>query len=106
MRRAPPSWSAPTASSRRSATRCRTTCAARDRLEQTHASARRMAGIVDDLLALSHVSRGDLRRDSVDLTAIARRVVANLRLREPARNVEVSVASDLAATCDGRLVTI
>ena len=78
----------------------------RDLLEQIHDNARRMAAIVDDLLALSHVSRGDLRRDSVDLTAIARRVVANLRLREPARNVEVSVASDLAATCDGRLVTI
>ena len=78
----------------------------RDLLEQIHDNARRMAAIVDDLLSLSHVSRGELRRDPVDLTAIARRVVANLRLREPARSVEVSVATDLAATCDGRLVTI
>ncbi|HEY6174867.1 MAG TPA: ATP-binding protein [Kofleriaceae bacterium] len=78
----------------------------RDLLEQIHVNTRRMAAIVDDLLALSQVSRCELRRDPVDLTAIARRVVANLRLREPARDVEVCLASDLAATCDGRLVTI
>jgi signal transduction histidine kinase len=78
----------------------------RDLLEQIQVNAQRMAAIVDDLLALSQVSRGDLRRETVDLTAIARRVVADLRLREPARSVEVSVASGLAGTCDGRLVTI
>jgi signal transduction histidine kinase len=78
----------------------------RELLDQINANARRASAIVDDLLALSQVGRGDLRRDAVDLTAIARRVIANLRLREPARNVEVSVAPDLAATCDGRLMTI
>ena len=78
----------------------------RDLLEQIQVNARRMAAIVDDLLALSQAGRGDLHRETVDLTAIARRVVADLRLREPSRSVEVSVAAGLGATCDGRLVTI
>jgi len=78
----------------------------RDLLEQIRGNARRMSAIVDDLLALSHVGRSELRREAVDLSVIARRVVANLRLREPSRTVEVSLATGLAATCDGRLVTI
>lgn len=78
----------------------------RDLLEQIHGSARRMSSIIDDLLALSQVSKADLQRESVDLTAIARRVVSNLRLREPARIVEVSLTEGLAASGDERLVTI
>src|SRR6185369_15382139 len=78
----------------------------RDLLEQIHTSAERMSSIMDDLLALSQVGRAELRRESVDLTAIARRVVSNLRLREPARLVEVAVTDGLAASGDDRLVTI
>jgi signal transduction histidine kinase len=65
-----------------------------------------MSAIVDDLLALSQAGTAELRREPVDLTLIARRVVANLRLREPSRDVEVDLAEGLAASCDGRLVTI
>ncbi|HMG57748.1 MAG TPA: ATP-binding protein [Kofleriaceae bacterium] len=78
----------------------------RDLLEQIRGNASRMSAIVDDLLSLAHVGRSELRREAVDPSVIARRVVANLRLGEPSRSVEVSLATGLAATCDGRLVTI
>jgi signal transduction histidine kinase len=78
----------------------------RDLVEQIHSNTQRMRAIIDDLLTLSHVGRGELCREPVDLTAIARRIVADLRLREPSRSVDVSLTAGLAARCDGRLVAI
>jgi signal transduction histidine kinase len=77
-----------------------------DGLQQIHTAARRMAAIVDDLLVLSKVGQAELRRQPVDVTAIARRVVADLRLRTPAREVDVRIADGLVAVCDDRMVTI
>ena len=66
----------------------------------------RMSAIIDDLLALSKVGRGELQRAPINLTRIARRIVSNLRLREPERIVEVHVPDGLSVVGDGRLVTI
>jgi signal transduction histidine kinase len=79
---------------------------AQELLQAIHGNASRMAAIVHDLLALSQVGSAALRRELVDLTAIARRVVADLRLREPSRAIEIAVTDGIAARCDGRLVTI
>jgi signal transduction histidine kinase len=78
----------------------------RELLEQIHGSARRMGTIVDDLLILSSAGRAPLQRDALDVTAIARRIAAELRAREPARTVDVRVADGLTARADGRLVSL
>jgi signal transduction histidine kinase len=78
----------------------------RDLLEQIHGSAQRMSAIVEDLLALSRAGREPLRREAIDLTAIARRIVSDLRRRESSHNVEVCVAEGLTASGDSRLVTL
>jgi len=78
----------------------------RELLEQIHTSAQRMSATIEDLLALSHVGRAELRRESIDLTAMARRIVTSLQLREPSRIVEVRVADGLTASGDGLLVTV
>jgi light-regulated signal transduction histidine kinase (bacteriophytochrome) len=77
-----------------------------DLLTQIRTHARRMGAIIDDLLALAKVGRGELQRESINLTRIARRIVNTLRLREPARIVDVHVPEDLSVVGDGRLVTI
>jgi len=78
----------------------------RELLEQIHVNASRMGAIVDDLLALSLAGTAELHREPVDLALVARRVVANLKLREPSREVEIDLGDSLIASCDGRLVTI
>jgi signal transduction histidine kinase len=78
----------------------------RDLLQRVQNNAHRMHEIIDDLFALSQVSKGELRRESVNLTAIARRIVTELRLRDPSRIVEVSVGDGMATMGDSRLVTI
>jgi signal transduction histidine kinase len=77
-----------------------------DYLHRIQANAHRMAAIIDDLLALSEVARRELRSETVDLTSIARRIVADLRGAAPSRVVDVRVTDGLVATGDPGLVTI
>jgi len=78
----------------------------RDYLGRVRAAAQRMAGLIDDLLNLARVSRAEMRREAVDLGAVARAVVEELRHREPERVVEVDIGGDLLAEGDPRLLRI
>jgi light-regulated signal transduction histidine kinase (bacteriophytochrome) len=70
------------------------------------AAATRMGQLIDDLLNLSRFTRAELRHEPVDLSALAREVVEDLRRREPTREVEVSIAPDLKASGDARLLRV
>jgi signal transduction histidine kinase len=76
----------------------------REHLDRVIAGAKRMGEIIDDLLTLSRVSRRELVRTRVDLSAAAREVLAELREREPGRAVRVFVADGLSAQADPTLV--
>jgi DNA-binding response OmpR family regulator len=69
-------------------------------------AASRMAELVDDLLQLSHVSGSELTRGPVDLSALAKAAVDELRQREPGRPVTMIVQDGVTASADGRLVRI
>ena len=58
-------------------------------LDQIALAAHRMSDLIDGLLALSRSSLGELRQDRVDLSALARRRLAELAEAEPGRQVEV-----------------
>jgi signal transduction histidine kinase len=70
------------------------------------AGTRTMARLIDDLLKLSRVSRGELRRERVDLSEIARNVAAGHRLLEPDRKVEVIIASGAVVEGDPELLRV
>jgi len=53
-----------------------------------------MAALIDDLLNLSRMSRGSLRKEPVSLTKLAQDVVAELQSRETSRHVAVEIADD------------
>jgi len=69
-------------------------------------SAQHMARLIDDLLALASVSRSELRRLDVNLTALARRVVDGLRVASPARDTKVVIDDDLYDRGDARLLAV
>jgi signal transduction histidine kinase len=77
-----------------------------DRLQHVRAAAKRMARLIDDLLALSRVSRRPLRRAEVDLSALAESVIADLRKAEPGRVVEVTITPGLKVNADAGLLRI
>jgi PAS domain S-box-containing protein len=73
-------------------------------LRKIQSTVRRMGALIDALFALSRLSRGELHRQSVDLSAMARSIVAQLAAAEPARAVEVTVEERLRANADPRMV--
>jgi DNA-binding response OmpR family regulator len=75
-------------------------------LRYVRESAQHMARLIDDLLALSRVTRGELDRAEADMSLISRGVAARLAKTAPDRRVEMIVADDLLADCDDRLLTI
>lgn len=74
-------------------------------LQRVCAAATRMGELIDDLLALSRVGRAELRRTRVNLSELARRVIAELR-KQADRQVEVLIQEDLVADADSRLMQV
>ena len=79
---------------------------ARDRLDRIAASAVRMSEIIDALLSLARLSRTEPRREPVDLTRLAHKVIEQLRAGEPDRRVELVVADDLVVHGDPELLRL
>ncbi len=75
-----------------------------DHLRRLRAAATRMGQLIDDLLQLSRVTRAGLRREPVDLSALARQVADELQRIEPGREVTFDIAPDLKAHGDARLL--
>ena len=65
-----------------------------------------MGELIEGLLTLAHLSREQIRSEPVDLSAMARRMEASLREREPWRQAQVciSVQEGLVAQGDPRLL--
>ncbi|MCX7156322.1 MAG: PAS domain S-box protein [Rhodocyclales bacterium] len=71
----------------------------REYLARVRRAAQRMGTLIDDLLELSRVTRQEMKRQPVDLSAVCREVAAGLRQEQPERTVEVSI--EPGCTCEG-----
>jgi light-regulated signal transduction histidine kinase (bacteriophytochrome) len=71
-----------------------------DALQEILLNARRMAELIDALLSLARVSRSELKPALVDLSALARAVVAGLAAAEPQPAREVVIHDNLHAWLD------
>ncbi len=78
----------------------------RDCLNRIGAATQHMGQLIDDLLNLSRVTRAELRRERVDLSALARAVGAELQARFPERTVELAVADNLVVVGDQPLLRV
>jgi light-regulated signal transduction histidine kinase (bacteriophytochrome) len=78
----------------------------RRQVERIRSSARRMGELTEDLLQLAAAGRGQLRREEVDLSRLVHEIVADLRERDPERDVVAEVEDHLRAQADRRLARI
>ncbi|HEY3322396.1 MAG TPA: CHASE sensor domain-containing protein [Planctomycetota bacterium] len=77
-----------------------------DYLRRVRAATQRMGLLIDDMLLLSRVTRGELQREPVDLSSMAQTIAAELARREPERQVEFVIAPGVMAEGDARLLRI
>jgi PAS domain S-box-containing protein len=73
---------------------------ARQYLDRVRSEAQRMGHLIDDLLALSRVSRAELKREPVDIGALAQSVVDRLKAQQPRRQVETLIRPGLLSNGD------
>jgi signal transduction histidine kinase/response regulator of citrate/malate metabolism len=66
----------------------------------------RMAGLIDDLLRLSRISRAELQKQPVDLDAVASEVMARLRIAEPHRQLELDIDAGPEIDADPGLIRV
>jgi PAS domain S-box-containing protein len=72
---------------------------------RVRAAAQRMAILIDDLLSLSRLSRGELHREPVSLTRMVRAVAERLRATDTQRDVEIVVEEGMEVDGDAGLLT-
>jgi PAS domain S-box-containing protein len=78
----------------------------RDFLQRVRLASQRMGTLIDDLLSLSRVTRGELKVQDVDLSALAAAAAADLQKSDPERAVTFAIAPDLIARADPGLMRI
>jgi signal transduction histidine kinase len=75
-----------------------------EHLARVRASAQRMGELIDALLALSQLGRSEINPSSVDLSALAERVLTRLAEQDPARRVATAVEPGCTAVSDASLL--
>jgi light-regulated signal transduction histidine kinase (bacteriophytochrome) len=79
---------------------------ARKFLASIESDVQRMTATVDGLLFLSQVSRAKMNRQRLDLSAMSRRIVEDLKRHDARRLVSVEIADGLEAFADERLIQV
>jgi PAS domain S-box-containing protein len=77
---------------------------AHDFLDRIGKASQRMGRMIDDILTLSHATRGEMTIAPVDLSEIAERLLAELSEAEPERDTEIAIQPGVVATGDRRLL--
>jgi signal transduction histidine kinase len=77
-----------------------------DYIARIRRATKRMGELIDALLQLARIARAPLRRGDVDVSAVARSVLEDLRHRDPERQVDAAIEPGLRAFGDANLVRI
>jgi signal transduction histidine kinase len=75
-------------------------------LKRIQEAVQRMTQMVDALLELTKVARGDLQISKIPLSEVVKSISDELHTREPSRNVLVTIQPDLTLHADPRLLQI
>jgi light-regulated signal transduction histidine kinase (bacteriophytochrome) len=75
-------------------------------LQEVRSASQEMAQLIDDVLELARVTRSEMRREAVNLSAKARVVVDDLQKTDAVRRVKVHIEDGLQTHGDKRLLKI
>ncbi len=77
-----------------------------DSLRRIRAASQRMGLLIDGLLNLFRLSRSEIVRTRVDLSAVAGDITETLRKNQPGRKVDIVIAEGMVAEGDERLLYV
>ncbi|RXH58293.1 sensor histidine kinase [Granulicella sibirica] len=78
----------------------------RDYVRRVRNGVQRMGQLIDALLQLSRITRAEIVRSEVDLSAMAKVIVGNLKEENPERNIDFEVEDGLRGEADPKLLQV
>jgi PAS domain S-box-containing protein len=75
-----------------------------DYLRRLRSASQKMGELIDGLLALSRLSRSEMHREKVDLSALANEIASRLQETQPERKAEFSIGAGLTVYGDPQLL--
>ncbi len=75
-----------------------------DFLNRIRSESQRMGQLIDDLIGLSRYSRTEMKLADVDLSQMVREIAGELKAKEPHRDVEFTIQTDVTTCGDERLI--
>lgn len=75
-------------------------------IQRIRSGTQRMHQLIDDMLALSRVTRDEMRRENVDLSGMASLILNDLKQMHPEREVASRIAFDICVNGDPNLLRI
>jgi len=75
-----------------------------DFLQRISQAASQMGELIESLLSLSRLTRGELIRKDVDLSQLARDILEKMQLQEPERRMNYTISDGLQASADEKLI--
>lgn len=79
---------------------------ARDYLQRMRGASQRMGEVFDGLQSLFRVTSGEIHRERVDISALATEIADEMEESNPDRQVAMTIAPELSASADARLMRI
>ena len=78
----------------------------RDYIRRVRAGVQRMGSLIDALLQLSRITRAEITRQQVDVTALAESVARNLQEENPNQQIHFDIQSGMEAYADAQLLRV
>ena len=78
----------------------------RDYISRVRAGVQRMGQLIDSLLQLSRITRGEVTREPMDVCALAKNVASTLRAENPGREIEFDITHGPIVEADPKLVQV
>jgi signal transduction histidine kinase len=78
----------------------------RDYIKRVRTGVQRMGQLIDSLLQLSRITRAEITREAVDMSALGESVVANLREEFPERELDFLVDPGMQVDADPKLLRV
>jgi len=78
----------------------------KDYIGRVRAGVQRMGGLIDALLQLSRITRQDIEREVVDVSALAENVAAVLVDQSPEQKIDFAIQAGLHAEADAKLLRV
>jgi PAS domain S-box-containing protein len=76
----------------------------RQYIDRVRSETQRMGHLIDDMLQLSRLTRAEMVKEQVDLSALAQTIVERLKLDDPQRQVDFNIQAGVTAEGDSHLL--